>query len=85
MVLHLLFGQKQLRECAELVDADDTLLVMETAIAETLGQTLSSLPCNVIVLDESDLDGIRTDGLSVTDTIGWLELVRRYPHSMSWS
>ena len=85
MVLHLLFGQQQLRECAELVDADDTLLVMETAIAETLGQTLSSLPCNVIVLDESDLDGIRTDGLSVTDTTGWLELVRRYPHSMSWS
>ena len=85
MVLHLLFGQQQLRECAELVDADDTLLVMETAIAETLGQTLSSLPCNVIVLDESDLDGIRTDGLSVTDTTGWLELVRRHPHSMSWS
>ena len=85
MVLHLLFGQQQLRECAELVDADDTLLVMEIAIAETLGQTLSSLPCNVIVLDESDLDGIRTDGLSVTNTDGWLELVRRHPHSMSWS
>ena len=85
MVLHLLFGQQQLRECAELVDADDTLLVMETAIAETLGQSLSSLPCNVIVLDDSDLDGIRTDGLSVTVAIGWIELVRRHPHSMSWS
>ena len=85
MVLHLLFGQQQLRECVELVDADDTLLVMETAIAETLGQSLSSLPCNVIVLEDSDLDCVRTDGLSVTDPIGWLELVKRHPHSMSWS
>ena len=85
MVLHLLYGQQQLQNCLDLLGADDTLLVMETAIAEAVRESLSGLSCDVIVLDVSDSDGIRTDGLRVTDTAGLLDLIIRHPHSVSWS
>ena len=44
MVLHLLYGQQQLQNCLDLLDADDTLLVMDASIIEALGESLSSLP-----------------------------------------
>ena len=85
MVLHLLYGQQQLQNCLDLLVADDTLLVMDASIIEAVGESLSSLPCDVIVLDDSDSNGARNDGLVVTDTVGLLDLIMRYPHSMSWS
>ena len=85
MVLHLLYGQQQLQNCLDLLDADDTLLVMDASIIQAAGESLSSLPCDVIALDDSDSNGARNDGLVVTDTIGLLDLIMRYPHSVSWS
>ena len=85
MVLHLLFGQQQLQECIALLGTDDTLLVMEAGVIESARESLSSLPCDVIVLDESKSDGASSDDLSATDTAGLVDLITRYPHSMSWS
>ena len=85
MVLHLLYGQQQLQNCLDLLGADDTLLVMEAGVIETARESLSSLPCDVIMLDEADSNVARNDGLSVTDTAGFLDLIIRHPHSVSWS
>ena len=85
MVLHLLYGQQQLQNCLDLLDADDTLLVMEAAVAEAVSGSVSGLSCDVMVLDESDSNRARSDGLSVTDTAGLLDLIIRHTHSVSWS
>ena len=85
MVLHLLYGQQQLQNCLDLLGADDTLLVMEAAVAEVVSASFSGLPCDVMVLDDCHSNEARKDGLSVTDTAGLLNLIMRYPHSVSWS
>ena len=85
MVLHLLYGQQQLQNCLDLLGADDTLLVMEAAVLEAVSESLSGLPCDVMVLDDSHSNRARDDGLSATDTIGLLDLIMRHPHSVSWS
>lgn len=85
MVLHLLYGQQQLQNCLDLLDADDTLLVMEAAVVEVVSRSFSGLPCDVMVLDESASNRARSDGLGVTDTAGLLDLIMRYPNSLSWS
>ena len=85
MVLHLLYGQQQLQNCLDLLGADDTLLVMEAAVVEAVSESLLGLPCDVMVLDESDSNRARSDGLSVTDTVGLLDLIIRHTHSVSWS
>ena len=85
MVLHLLYGQQQLQNCLDLLGADDTVLVMEAAVVEAVSGSFSGLPCDVLVLDESDSNRARSDGLRVTDTAGLLDLITRYPHSVSWS
>jgi len=85
MVLHLLYGQQQLQNCLDLLVADDTLLVMEAAVVEAVCGSLSGLPCDVMVLDDFHSNLARNDGLRATDTIGLLDLITRYPHSVSWS
>lgn len=85
MVLHLLYGQQQLQNCLDLLDADDTLLVMEAAVVEAVSGSFSGLPCDVMVLDESDSNKARSDSLRTTDTAGLLDLIIRHPHSVSWS
>ena len=85
MVLHLLYGQQQLQNCLDVLGAGDTLLVMEAAVLEAVSESLSGLPCDVMVLDESDSNRAQSDSLRMTDTIGLLDLIIRYPHSVSWS
>ncbi len=85
MVLHHLYGQQQLADCLALVGADDTLLIMDAGLLEVAGDTLSSLPCAVMLLDDIAFHGIDHSGLPVIDTSGWLELVCQHPHSMSWT
>ena len=85
MVLHLLFGQQQLQDCLRLVNADDTLLVMDASVLECTSESLSTLPCKVMLLDESGSHRTGNDSISLIDTTGWLELVSHYPHSMSWA
>ena len=85
MVLHLLYGQQQLQNCLDLLGADDTVLVMEAAVAEAVRGSFSGLQCDVMVLDESDSSRARSDSLRVTDTAGLMDLIMRYPHSVSWS
>ena len=85
MVLHLLFGQQQLQDCLQLVNAHDTLLVMDASVFEGASESLTTLPCKVMLLDESGSHGAGSDDISLIDTAGWLELVSHYPHSMSWA
>ena len=58
MVLYL-YGQQQLADCLTLVGADDTLLIMDAGLLEVAGDTLSALPCAVMLLD--DTEGHSTD------------------------
>ena len=85
MVLHHLYGQQQLADCLTLVGADDTLLIMDAGLLEVAGDTLSALPCDVMLLGDIEFHGTDRRGLPVIDTSGWLELVCQYPHSMSWA
>ena len=85
MVLHLLFGQQQIQDCLNLVGAHDTLLLMDASVLECASEPLSSLPCKVMLLDESGSHRTGNDGISLIDTTGWLELINHYPHSMSWA
>ena len=83
MVLHLLYGQQQLQDCLTLLAADDTLLVMDAELLEET-DALESLPCSVMLLDDSEPNGAKTGSLPIIDTTGWIELVSQHPHSMSW-
>ena len=85
MVLHHLYGQQQLADCLTLVGAEDTLLIMDAGLLEVAGYALSTLPCAVMLLDDTEFHGKDHSGFSVIDTSGWLELVCQYPHSMSWA
>ena len=85
MVLHHLYGQQQLADCLTLVGTDDTLLIMDAGLLEVAGDTLSALPCDVMLLGDIEFHGTDRRGLPVIDTSGWLELVCQYPHSMSWA
>tara|TARA_B100001057_G_scaffold404813_1_gene417535 strand:+ start:275 stop:529 length:255 start_codon:yes stop_codon:yes gene_type:complete len=83
MVLHLLYGQQQLQDCLTLLAADDTLLVMDAELLEVT-DALESLPCSVMLLDDSERNGANIGPLPIIDTTGWIELVSQHPHSMSW-
>ena len=85
MVLHLLYGQHQVEDCLALVSAQDTLLVMDSNVLELIGDSLSSVPCDVKVLDESAAKGAYNGDATVIDTAGWIELLSQHPHSMSWT
>ena len=83
MVLHHLYGQQQLQDCLALLAADDTLLVMNAELLEVT-DALESLPCSVMLLDDSEPNGANNASLPIIDTTGWIELVSQHPHSMSW-
>ena len=85
MVLHHLYGQQQLADCLSLVGADDTLLIMDAGLLEAAGDTLSALPCAVMLLDNAEGLGIDHRNITVIDTSRWLELVCQHLHSMSWT
>jgi hypothetical protein len=83
MVLHLLYGQQQLQDCLALLTNDDTLLVMDAKLLEVT-DALESLPCSVMLLDDSEPNGANNGSLPIINTTGWIELVSQHPHSMSW-
>ena len=83
MVLHLLFGQQQLQDCLALLAPDDTLLVMDAELLEVT-DALESLPCSVMLLDDSEPNTANNGPLTIIDTARWIELVSQHPHSMSW-
>ena len=83
MVLHHLYGQQQLQDCLALLATDDTLLVMNAELLEVT-DALESLPCSVMLLDDSGPNGANSASLPIIDTTGWIELVSQHPHSMSW-
>ena len=84
MVLHHLYGQQQLADCLALVGPDDTVLIVDAGLLEVASDALSTLPCAAMLLDDAESHSPDHAGLPVIDTRGWLELVCRYPHSMSW-
>ncbi len=83
MVLHLLYGHQQLQDCLALLATDDTLLVMNAELLEVT-DALESLPCSVMLLDDSEPNGANNGALPIIDTTAWIELVSEHPHSMSW-
>ena len=83
MVLHHLYGQQQLQDCLALLAADDTLLVMDAELLEVT-DALESLPCSVMLIDDSEPNGANNGSLPIIDTTRWIELVSQHPHSMSW-
>ncbi len=84
MVLHHLYGEQQLADCLAIVDAHDTLLIMDAGLLEATGDALSTLPCTVMLLDDTVSHGVDRGDLTVIDATGWIELVSQHLHSMSW-
>ena len=84
MVLHHLYGHEQLADFLSLVGADDTVLIMDAGLLEVAGDALSTLPCATLLLEDAESHSADHVGLPVIDTGGWLDLVCRHPHSMSW-
>ena len=83
MTLHMLFGSAQLENCLALLKADDTLVVMDRDALESLSADTSAPPCNVVMLQDATGPDAN-EGFALIDIAGWLELVCRHPHSMSW-
>ena len=84
MVLHHLYGQQQLADCLAIVDAHDTLLIMDAGLLEVAGEALSALPCAVILLDDSKSNDATNSSFPLIDITGRIELISQHPHSMSW-
>ena len=83
MVLHHLYGQQQLQDCLALLATGDTLLIMDAELLEVT-DALKSLPCSVMLLDDSEPNGANNGSLPIIDTTRWIELISQHPHSMSW-
>ncbi len=83
MTLHMLFGSAQLENCLALLRADDTLVVMDRGALESLSFAALALPCNVALLEDAT-GSDANEGFALIDTEGWLELISKYPHSVSW-
>ena len=84
MTLHMLFGSAQLESCLALLRASDTLMVMDRNALESLSMATVAVPCDVGVLEDARSGPDANEGFALIDTAGWVELVRRHPHSMSW-
>ena len=84
MTMHMLFGSEQLETCLALLRADDTLMVMDREALESLSVATVAPPCDIVVLEDTRLGPDANEGFSLIDTAGWLELVCKHPHSMSW-
>ncbi len=85
MVLHMLFGQQQLRECLALINDEDTLLVMDGTVLEQTRESLQGLPCPVVLLEDGTQSNETYDGVTRINHCGWIELVSSHAHSMSWA
>lgn len=83
MTLHMLFGSAQLENCLALLKADDTLVVMDRDALESLSADTLTPPCNVVLLQDATGPDAN-EVFALIDIAGWLELVCRHPHSMSW-
>ena len=83
MTLHMLFGSAQLENCLALLKADDTLVVMDRDALESLSADTLAPPCNVVLLQDATGPDAN-EGFALIDTKGWLELISKYPHSVSW-
>ena len=83
MTLHMLFGSAQLEECLALLNADDTLMVMNSHALESLNVATVAPPCDVVLLEDATGPDAN-EGFALIDTETWLELVCQHPHSMSW-
>jgi len=84
MTLHMLFGCAQLENCLALLGASDTLMVMHKDALESLSVAKVATPCNVVVLEGASSGPDINERFALIDTADWLELICKYPHSMSW-
>ena len=84
MTLHMLFGSAQLESCLALLGTGDTLMVMDRDALESLSAATVAPPCDVVVLEDACFGSDANEGFALLDTAGWLELVCKHPHSMSW-
>ena len=85
MVLHMLYGGRQVEDCVALLRANDTLLVMDARVWEQVGAFLGGLPCPVALLDDAGVQSAAEGAVARINTYDWLELICRHSHSMSWS
>ncbi len=84
MTLHMLFGCAQLENCLALLRAHDTLIVMDSDALESLSADTLAPSCDVVVLEGVASGPEGNERFALIDTAGWLELICKHPHSMSW-
>ena len=89
MILHMIHSTQLFDECLALLEASDTLLVMDPSVIESEPERFVDLPCPVCVLSEPSTptaDATVEVGIprqiSITD---WVQLTCHYPHNMVWA
>lgn len=89
MMLHMVHSTQDFDECRALLEASDTLLVMDPGVIESEPERFADLPCPVCVLSEPSTPaaystvqvGIARQ-ISITD---WVQLTCQHPHNMVWA
>jgi len=89
MMLHMVHSTQHFDECRALLEASDTLLVMDPAVIESEPECFAELPCPVCVLSEPGTpaaDATVEVGIARQISIAdWVQLACQHPHSMVWA
>ena len=89
MMLHMVHSTQHFDECRALLEASDTLLVMDPSVIESEPERFADLPCPVRVLSESSTtaaDATAEVGIARQISIAdWVQLTCQHPHNMVWA
>ncbi|MEK9990680.1 MAG: hypothetical protein VW642_13185 [Halieaceae bacterium] len=79
MNIHLLFRRERIADLVSVLTPDDTVILMEEALADHFCTTISQLRCNAKVLSDNATPSERT-----LDTVDWVTLMQAHRHCISW-
>ena len=79
MNIHLLFRRERIADLVSVLAPDDTVILMEQALADHFCTATSQLRCNAKVLSDNAKPSERT-----LDTVDWVTLMQAHRHCISW-
>ena len=89
MMLHMVHSTHHFDECRALLEASDTLLVMDPGVIESEPERFAELPCPVCVLSEHSTPAadapVEAGGARQISIADWVQLACQHPHNMVWA
>ena len=89
MMLHMVHSTQHFDECRALLEASDTLLVMDPGVIEGEPERFADLPCPVCVLSEHSTPvadaPVEAGGAREISIADWVQLACQHPHNMVWA